>query len=202
MKKFLSLIVVLCSVFTLTGCGAQNDSFEVPASVSESLEDKISAIDEEETYPPVPATLAVVYNNVDEIVADADVIVKAAVKEQSVEMLDGYPQTHTIVEVLNVLKGDAAEGDLLEVVEEGGYDGKVVCGLPQLSDENDYYLMLIKYNGFYYVCGAFQGRFVEREGYVFQQAVEDVKLSHSYSPATSESFESLIGEALSAEELS
>lgn len=52
MKKFLSLIVVLCSVFTLTGCGAQNDSFEVPASVSESLEDKISAIDEEETYPP------------------------------------------------------------------------------------------------------------------------------------------------------
>lgn len=197
MKKALSLTVLFLMLVSLAGCGAKNEPPAVQSSSAGSPEDRIYVIDAEETYPAIPATLAVVYNSVKEIAFDADVIVKVSVKEQSVELLDGYPQTHTTVEVLRVLKGDADEGNLLEVVEEGGYDGKVLCGIPQLSSEYHYYLMLTEYKGFYYICGAFQGRFVEREGYIFQQAAEDVKLFHSYSPMTGDDFESLVTQALS-----
>lgn len=72
-----------------------------------------------------------------------------------------------------------------------------MSGIPQLSKDYDYYLMLIEYKGSYYVCGAFQGRFVEREGYVFQQATSDVKLSKTYSPVSSEAFETMITNDLS-----
>lgn len=193
MRKILTAVSILCMILVLASCGSKSETFIDP----------ISAIDAEETYPSIPASLAVTYNSVDEIVSDADIVVKVSVGEQNVELLDGYPQSHTMVEVLKVLKGDVLEGDVLEVVEEGGQDGEVLGGIPQLSDINDYYLMLTEYNEYYYVCGAFQGRFVEREGYVFQQAVKDVKLSSdSYSPITSESFETLITEVVTADELS
>lgn len=65
-------------------------------------------------------------------------------------------------------------------------------GIPQLSSDNNYYLMLDDSNGIYYVCGAFQGRFIEREGYVYQQATEDIKQTFKYSPITSENFETTV----------
>ena len=196
MKKIWTFFMVTCMLFLLVGCGAKSES------EAGNPENSISAIDAEETYPATPASLAVTYNSVEEIVFDADVIARVSIGEQTVELLDGYPQTHTLVEVSNVLKGEVTEGDILEVVEEGGNNGKVLGGIPQLSDDYDYYLMLTEDNGYYYVCGAFQGRFIEREGYVFQQAAEDVKLSRSYSPLTSESLETLITEVMTADELS
>ena len=58
---------------------------------------------------------------------------------------------------------------------------------------DSYILFLTEYNGSYYVCGAFQGRFIEREGYVFQQATEDTKL-RGYTPISVEDFaDSLTG---------
>ena len=154
--------------------------------------DRVAAIDLEETYASSPATLAVVYTSIDEMLADADIVVKGSVINQEIVMLDGFPQTHTVINVSTVLKGEIEAGKSIEVIEEGGHEGKVMSGIPQLSKENDYYLMLIEYNGCYYVCGAFQGRFVEREGYVFQQATSDVKLTKSYSPMTSTEFEDMI----------
>ena len=186
MKRFSVLpIFMLVILVCATAC----------SSKSEQL-DWIQQIDAEETYPEVPGSLAVVYENIADIMEDASVIAKCSVIEQSVVMLDGYPQTHTTVNVKNVIKGTVSEGDALEVVEEGGRDGKVLGGIPQLSSDFDYYLMLTEYKGVYYICGAFQGRFIEREGYVFQQATEDVKLSRSYTPVTSADFESLADSCL------
>lgn len=59
-------------------------------------------------------------------------------------------------------------------------------GLPPLDKSNEYILFLFQDHGNTYICGAFQGRFIIREGYVFQQATEDVKLKN-YSPTTVES---------------
>lgn len=53
--------------------------------------------------------------------------------------------------------------------------------------------MIIIYN--YYICGAFQGRFIEREGYVFQQATEDVKLQ-KYAPLKLGDFEKMLTDTI------
>jgi len=187
MKNVLNCLLVLFLIVSLSACSAN----------SNDIENIISKIDLEETYPSSPASLAVVYENIDEMLKDADAVVKGSVVDQEVVMLDGFPQTHTMIEVSHVLKGAIATGSSIEIIEEGGSEGKVMSGIPQLSKDYDYYLMLIEYKGSYYVCGAFQGRFVEREGYVFQQATSDVKLSKTYSPVSSEAFETMITNDLS-----
>lgn len=187
MKKILACIMFFCLILSISACETANNS----------VEDRIAAIDLEETYASSPATLAVVYNNINEMLADADIVVKGNVIGQEVISLDGFPQTHTMINVTSVLKGTISKGENIEIIEEGGYEGKVLSGIPQLSKDNDYYLMLIEYKDCYYICGAFQGRFIEREGYVFQQATSDVKLSKNYTPIPAESFEAMIAENLS-----
>lgn len=178
----------LCMIYAMTACNASNK----PSADAKTITERIAEIDLEETYQSAPVSLAIVYDDVPTIVSDADVIIKGSVTSQKVVELDGYPQTHTTMTVTTVLKGDIEVGSSINIIEEGGYDGKLICGIPQLSSENDYYLMLIEYEEAYYVCGAFQGRFVEREGYVFQQATEDVKLTRTYAPMTAEEFEAMV----------
>lgn len=174
MKKTLAVFLIIAMfVIALAGCSSQ-----------ESL---VSKIDFEETYPEAPGQLDVVYQDINAITQDATVIVYVSIEGQSVEMLDGFPQTHTEVYVQEVYKGNVDIGDTLEVIEEGGQEGKVMGGLPQLSDSYKYILFLTEYNENYYICGAFQGRFVEREGYMFQQATEDAKMQ-TYSPVSVEDF--------------
>lgn len=179
-KKVFILSAMLLVITILAGCSMQKESW-------------IEKIDREETYPSAPGQLETVYADMDAIVADADLIAQVSVVNQTVEILDGFPQTHTNVKVTEVYKGVADVGDELEVVEEGGQEGKVMGGLPQLSNANDYILFLTEYNGCYYVCGAFQGRFIEREGYMFQQATEDTKL-RSYTPVSVENFAASLAE--------
>ena len=179
-KKVITLLTMVLVITILAGCSMQRESL-------------IEKIDKEETYPEAPGQLETVYSDMNAIATDADLIVQISVVDQTVEILDGFPQTHTDVKVTAVYKGMANVGDELEVVEEVGQDGKVMGGLPQLNNANDYILFLTEYNGSYYVCGAFQGRFIEREGYVFQQATEDTKL-RGYTPISVEDFaDSLTG---------
>lgn len=184
--KFVLGLLSVCMLFTLSACRGQVES---TGSIDA---DQIEEIDNEETYPSIPATLAVTYDDVESIINDADVVIKGVVAGQEVVSLGGYPQTHTMMDVSSVLKGDIQVGDSIEVIEEGGYDGRLVCGIPQLSTDYNYYLMLLEYEGAYYVCGAFQGRFVERNGYVFQQATEDVKLTRAYAPLSADEFETMV----------
>ncbi len=155
--------------------------------------DFISKIDKEETYMEAPGQLEVTYKDISEIIDDAEYIVMASVIEQSIEMLDGYPQTHTRVQIRDVYKGNLEPDMKIEIVEEGGQENKVMGGIPQMNKENDYMLFLSEYNEKYYICGAFQGRFIIREGFVFQQATEDVKLV-AYKPVEIDSFVKIITE--------
>ena len=168
-------------ILSLTGCSTNisNGNTEEQNNTELSAVD-ISRIDLEETYPEAPGQLETKYENISEIILDAQLITKVTVTNQTIEMLGGYPQTHSMVEVKEVYMGDVEAGDILEIVEEGGYEGSVLGGIPQLNSENSYVLFLKAYNEKYYICGAFQGRFIEREGYLFQQATSDVKLKTYY----------------------
>lgn len=147
----------------------------------------INKINAEETYPEAPGSLEVIYKSMDELVADADMIVRISVNAQKTEVLDGYRQVHTSVTINDIYKGNLKTGDSVNIVEEAGQDGKVLGGIPVLNSDYEYILFLTEYKGNYYPCGAYQGRFILREGYLFQQATEDVKLG-TYTPMTVENF--------------
>lgn len=152
----------------------------------------ISKIDKDETYPEAPGQLEKVYKSLSELASDASVIVRASVIEQKTEELDGYLQTHTFVRVIKDYAGTAKNSEVFEVIEEGGNEGKVLGGIPQMGLNEEYYLFLQESKGVYYICGAFQGRFIVRDGYVFQQATEDTKLK-SYTPISVEAFGEMVG---------
>ena len=163
-------------------------AFMAPNLISEQdPQQLINKINSEETYAEVPGSLEKIYKSIDELVADADMIVRISVNAQKVEVLDGYRQIHTSVTINNIYKGDLKIGDSVNIVEEAGQEGKVLGGIPVLNSEYEYLLFLTEYNGNYYPCGAYQGRFILREGYLFQQATEDVKLS-TYTPVPIDNF--------------
>lgn len=168
--------------------------------ITEALtEEEIERIDKEETYPEAPGQLETVYGEMSQLVDDATHIAEVEIMEQSIVYLDGFPQTHTIVQIVESYKGDIASDAKLTVIEEGGYGGKVMGGIPQLSSESGYILFLIEYKDNYYVCGAYQGRFIINSGYVFQQATEDVKM-RAYAPVEINEFRQIIRSQVSESE--
>lgn len=189
MKSKIYILALIIMVATFMGACSKEQ-----ISKNDVSNETIKRINDEETYPETPGQLEIKYGNITNMISDADDIVKIKVLEQSIEMLDGYPQTNTTAEVEYVSKGNLNIGDKIMIVEEGGIDGKVLGGIPQLNDESDYVLLLTEYNGKYYIVGAYQGRFIEREGYMFQQATSDVKLAR-YAPMTTEEFLKLVKES-------
>jgi len=187
MKSKIYIFVLAIMVVVFLGACSKDKGNE--------LEETIRRINEEETYPEAPGELEIKYDNINDIISDADNIVKIKVLEQSIEMLDGYPQTNTIAEIDYVSKGNLNIGDEIVIVEEGGNDGKVLGGIPVLKDKSEYVLFLTEYNDKYYIVGGFQGRFIEREGYLFQQATSDVKLAN-YTPMKTEDFLKMVEENL------
>ena len=133
-QRFVVLIIVsgvFCSVI-LGGCAGT-----APKEVEMS---SIDMIDQEETYPEAPGQLEVTYTSISEITSDATDIVKVSVVETVVELLEGFPQTHTYVQVSEVYKGELEANDKIEVIEEGGHENKVMGGIPQMSVASQYFL--------------------------------------------------------------
>lgn len=178
----LLMVVCICAA-AFAGCAAHGRTND---------EERILSIDKEETYAEAPGQLQKVYSSISQLVSDADSIIKGRVIRSEVELLNELPQTHTVLETEEVLKGELDIGSEVEVIEEGGDGGQVMGGVPCMADGTEYYLFLNEDGGNYYICGAFQGRFIIREGYVFQQATEDVKLK-AYSPVNVDEFKKLVG---------
>ena len=168
------IMPIICGMLFL-GCG------------NTGIQEKVAKIDKEETYLETPGQLEVIYTDITQMEADATDIVKVSVTETRIELLCDLPQTHTFLEIQETLKGNATRGKTIEVIEEGGYDNKVMGGIPQMKKGSEYVLFIKNVDGKNYICGAFQGRFIIREGYVFQQATEDVKLK-SYQPLQERDF--------------
>jgi len=149
----------------------------------------IENLDREETYPDFPGSLETIYTSMEQLAQDADIIAEVTVAAQEVVSLDGLPQTHSQVRIEKLFKGSAAENDILAVIEEGCLTEveSVTLGVPPMAHDGKYILYLTEYNGNYYILGAFQGKFIVKEGYVFQQSTEEVKMK-AYSPITVEDF--------------
>ena len=156
----------------------------------------IEAIDIEETYEDGPFSLDRTYSSIEELYTDSDLVIECRVESTEVVDVDGFPQTHSMVIIDDVLKGDNTEQTVI-VMEEGGSSeklGSALLSVPPLEAGQHLILFLVKsempgFENHYYVTGAFQGKFIEREGYFFQQATSDVKLSHeAYYPMNHDDF--------------
>jgi len=181
--KMFVITFILFFIIFLGACSKQQ-SYNVS-------DETIIKIDAEETYPETPGELQTTYKSIKDIASDSDDIVKVNILGHRIEMLGGYPQLHTMVQVQSIAKGNLKTGDEIEIVEEGGGDGEVLGGIPYLKDEVSYVLFLTEYNQKYYIVGAYQGRFIEREGHLFQQASTGVKL-RDYTPIKTDEFLKMI----------
>lgn len=177
-KNALLLISFILAAIMFLGCVVQPD---------------IASIDAEETYPQTPGSLLIVFTHLDEIIDYAEYIAEVEIIGSGVIMLDGFPQTHSAASVLTAIKGDIESGDVIEVVEEGGMtdQGEAVAGVPVMQPGQKYILFLQRTGDSYYIAGAYQGKFIERSGNVFQQATSDVKLA-DYKPLPVEEFMNVI----------
>lgn len=187
MKKYLLMLLSLICIFAMTACSGR--------------EPDLILLNDEEIYPSGPASLAVIFNSIEEISDYSALIVDCNVESSEVVMVDGFPQTHSTVTVHSVLKGDISEGESILVLEEGGITPAGTArltGVPWLEIDNHYMLFLVEsqlpgYEDAYYISGAFQGKFIEKEGYYFQQATENTKLSlDEYYPQTMDEFSDII----------
>jgi hypothetical protein len=161
----------------------------VMCSCSGGAAANVAQIDREETYPEAPVSPEKIYATFEEMKADAPLIAEVEITGTEAVMLDGFPQTYSTAKILTALKGDLKTGDIIEIVEEGGAtdDGEAIVGVPVMKENAKYFLFLDVSDGRYYPVGAFQGKFIERDGYVFQQATEDIKLK-DYSPKPADKF--------------
>lgn len=175
MKKYLILLLAAALLLVMVSCGA-----------NELSEAELKKMAEEEIYPDFPGSLAEIYDSMEQLEQDAIAVVHAEVVGQEVILLDGLPQTHSRAKIKAVLKGDVSAGDEITVVEEG--DGEeFYIAVPPMKSSCEYVLFLTDYNGNYYPCGAFQGKFVIKEGYVFQQGAGDTYIK-AYTPVTAKEF--------------
>ena len=175
MKKYLTLLLAILLLFAVVSCGG-----------SKLSESELKKLAEEEIYPDFPGSLAVFYDSMEQLEQDAVTVVHVEIMEQEVILLDGFPQTHSTTKIKAVLKGNVTAGDEITVVEEG--EGETLfMGVPPMNASREYILYLKEHEGVYYPCGAFQGKFVIKEGYVFQQGAGDTYIK-AYTPVTAEEF--------------
>lgn len=182
MKRTRSVLSVLLTLLLLAGCAAGGLSART-----------MDAIDQEETYPDGPYELAAVYHSVEELYEAAHLVLVGHVTEQTCTDPDGFPQTTSRLKVEQVVYG-AYPAETVAVTEEGGTTSRgqvVYVGVPFMEQDQRYLLFLTKEDeqGRRFVVGAFQGKFILREGHLFQQAAQEVKLSReAYTPVPLEEF--------------
>ena len=198
MKRMLWIVFVfLLSLCLFLGCANKYESEKQEkieaARDADKSPDELSS---EENYSGIAGELAVYYEKMSDMTADADCIALVEVLGRRIDMGEtGWtvdPMTYTRIRLKTVYKGEENVGDTFEVIEMGGFDEKHLLGdFPQLSEDSEYVLFMLHSEGNHYICGAFQGRFIIREGYAVQQTMDNVRLL-DYTPVKLEEFVKLI----------
>ena len=143
-----------------------------------------------ETYPGTPIELAVIYDRLEDMAADAKCIALVEVERQWVEYeeneLPGWPawqKRYAELKIREVYKGEERSGRVIKLYE----------GYAQLLSEGKKYVLFMDRNEeVYFICGVFQGKFTVIDGYVVQHRSEDVGLE-DYTPVSLNEFKQLIG---------
>ncbi len=186
MKAKKLLIMTCLLVLSLSGCNSAS---------------KIDSINREETYESGMAALALVVESMDELYDLAEAVVEVDITNTVYgELEDVYVYTSSTAQVTAAYKGELSAGDVITIFEGGGVmDGVEVYygGVPTLKVGQHLLLFLVdsgRGNSLEYcIVGAYQGKFIQREGYYFQQATESVKLTaDEYYPQDEEGMQRLL----------
>jgi len=173
MKKFwICLLLAL-----LTGCGTPTEEAAFSGSVFTSAEE-VYAVDLEETYPESLGKGGKNYRNLEALAGDADAVVLGCA--MSVKKNGSGIATEFVVQ--ESWQGSPWKGALITVCEKGG--------IPPMEPDRTYLLFLQGEYPEYSLCGAVQGRFVERNGYLFQQTWKNRKIPET--PARTEKLEDAV----------
>lgn len=188
LKVFSVFLVCLLLASCATGTRATMRSEPVTLSA-----DRLAAIKNEEIYPDAPIELVRFYHDVQELYDDATIVIQGTLDhiERKGTGFDGglSTQEEFIYSTFNVeeaIKGSIEKGDQVTVRDVGSGD-YVVGGVPLYDEDHSYILFLLESEGEHFVVGAFQGRFVIREGYAFQQTIEPAQLA-DYTPLKADEF--------------
>ena len=199
MRKYSLIFLTIILVIILCACSWNEEKIISDGTDDIVLSDEeIAILDAEETFEEGHGELAIEYQSMDDMVNDADLIAEITADELQVVYNEfNLPKTHTSVVLNHVIRKENAvnvtKGQKITVIEEGGTDGFLQGGIPQMEKGTEYILFLQEYENNYYICGAFQGRFILKSGYAFQQGWERVKLKEYY-PLQREAFIELIND--------
>lgn len=154
-------------------------------------EEELLALNAEETYEEDRMfCYGELFSSVSELYDASELIVECRVDTAETLTLEGYSQQYSTVTVGTVLRGAAEEGASLVILEDAS-------PVPRLEEGQHLILFLSECNSAWYdplycVSGG-QGKFIEREGYYFQQAHNTVKLPlEEYYPQTLSGFTGLL----------
>lgn len=182
MKRRLFLLFLAVCLLGASSCSAGK---------GELTEAEILALNEEETYEEDRLFCYTnLFSSVSELYDASELVVECRVDASETLTLEGYPQQYSTVTVGAVLQGAAEEGSSLVILEEAS-------PVPRLEEGQHLILFLNEcdsawYDQLYCISGG-QGKFIEREGYYFQQAHHTVKLPlEEYYPQTLSGFTGLL----------
>ncbi|MDR0917588.1 MAG: hypothetical protein LBN02_10445 [Oscillospiraceae bacterium] len=192
MKKLFTTALCLLLALSLFACKS------TPSAVGLSAAQLRALAEEEVQYAGTTGTMYDIYrfNSLQDIaifdetaliiyaeVVNAEVI--GDFSERGIST-DNYPRARTTVSTIASMKGGAAVGDTF-VINEWSGDEYVFGGIPFMTVGNRYILFLSQdFDGLRGIIGAF-GRFIEKQGYMFQQTAEEWRIP-TYSPLTTEQF--------------
>lgn len=184
--KTAKIMTVLIVCLFLASCTTE----ATPTVRSDSAtlsEERIEQIRDEEIYPDAPVSLVKHYQALSELYDDATIIIRGVlddIEREKVTIDDNLPANEEFIYstfiVEEAIKGSIEKGDQV-TVRDIGMDEYVVGGIPLYDEDHSYILFLLESEGTNHVVGAFQGRFVIREGYAFQQTTEYAQLA-DYTP--------------------
>lgn len=183
MRKISTLFIIITMVL-LAACNPQE---ERPTNTKQATltPSQVEALSKGEIYPDVSAELEVIYDSLSSLEKDSTHIVRVKIEGHEVVDPNRYPETYSKATTLESIKGEMTRGQGITTVEAGGYGKHTLGEIPVMSTSDEYVLFLIEYKGYYYVTGAFQGRFILKDGYAVQQGSESAHLK-DYVPQPQE----------------
>lgn len=122
MKKNFLLAILLCCVFILSSCSTSVVSLDMEGITDKTIE--FDTIDLEGKIFVGESNsdnqFSSIFSTIDELTAEAEFVVKGKVHDVNFFPYKGQGMTSTTVKVVETLKGDLQENDLISVVESGG----------------------------------------------------------------------------------
>ena len=193
--KMLQTIAIVLLFTVLASCKLASPSASpTPKSLSP---ERIEQIKSEEIREEAPISWTRYYDNLEQLTEDSTLVIYGRLEQSTEEPIEDdsiYAGNNAFVDsrfqIEEIIYGDAPNDDTITIRDLSSGD-HLLGGVPFYEDDANYILFLIKEEGHHHILGAYQGRFVIREGHVFQQTLEDIQLE-DYQPLVYEDFKAAL----------